>query len=152
MGVVTWPLVSPSTHNWHKLNKWVSSLIQWYYCTHGSVNNFFRIDLNISRLLWNSCSGENILMGFKFNVIGQKTYSTLFILASFDLGWQNLLSLKTKLPASEQIMLQIWLLAQLNLNRETNKTHLHNITHGNNCVDVICSATGDTKHLPYKSY
>ena len=37
--------------------------------------------------------------------------------------------------------------AKLDLNWEANKTHLHDVTHGNNRVDVICLATGDTKHL-----
>ena len=41
--------------------------------------------------------------------------------------------------------------SSLDLNQNTNKTHLHIVTHGNNHVDVICLATGDTKHL-YHAY
>ena len=41
--------------------------------------------------------------------------------------------------------------AKLDLNWEDNKTHLHDVTHGINRVDVICLATGGTKHL-YPTY
>ena len=41
----------------------VPSLVQWYTCTHGRRNNFFRVSPNILRLFWNIRSRGNVFYG-----------------------------------------------------------------------------------------
>ena len=86
-----------------------------------------------------------------FASFGPKTYSSLFLLSFFDLGQQNPSSLKVKRPGSESTTLQIQpqQLARFELRSQQNT--FTDVTHGNNRFDVICLATGDTKHL-YPAY
>ena len=60
-------------------------------------------------------------------------------------------ALHVNLPTPPSLIPRLSQSSSLDLNQNTNKTHLHIVTHGNNHVDVICLATGDTKHL-YHAY
>ena len=68
-----------STHNWNKLNTLLSSLVQWYTCTHGRRNNVFRGGPNISQLFWNIRSRGNV-----FYESPNLTWHTLIIATSLD--------------------------------------------------------------------
>ena len=93
---------------------------------------------------WVSELRKNVILPYS----GQKNYTCLFLLAFFNLGWRNCYCWSwtawqwVNNPATA---------AKLDLNWETNKMHLHDITHGNTRVDIICLTNGDTKHL-YPAY
>ena len=70
-----------------------------------------------------------------------------FFIPACILRFRMTKSLKAERPGSESIMLQIQpqQLARFELRSQQN--YLHDVTHTTTTFDVICLATGDTKHL-----
>ena len=67
-----------STHNWHKLNKWLFSLVRWVRLHSSKGEQFFKgRSKYFAIVLKYLFQGERILWGSKFNVTGSEEEMSL---------------------------------------------------------------------------
>ena len=78
----SWNGHKTSTYNQLKLNKWLSSLVWWYTCTHGRRNNFSWYRSKYFAVVLNYLfRGERLLWGSKFNVTGTALIVCVYLLS-----------------------------------------------------------------------